>query len=355
MKGPCQRFTHTPTVTTITDQKRESTMRVLAGTSKGIFVINDGMTHQLLESRGVRDLVCLDGRLFAGTGAGLYISDDDGKTWILSGLEDYEVWQIRSGGNGVFYAATQPAALFRSEDGGSSWLEVTSFTEHPEASKWCIPLTPPLPGRSRALVIDQDNPKRIWVGVEVGGIMQSDDGGETWSFTMPGDNPDLHMMFAQPGQSDTLYASTGYGRPNGIAEMIEGNAGVFRSEDGGASWQYAWEGITPRYSRPMCIDHRPPHGLTVACAPTAFSSYKDEGGAGAMLLRSEDRGNSWRSLCDGAHTPSRGNIHGLATDSECVGGVVIGTDDGEVWRVSNDAQWTALADNLPAVLSAITL
>ena len=61
-------------------------MRVLAGTSKGIFVINDGMTHQLLESRGVRDLVCHDGRLFAGTGAGLYISDDDGKTWILSGL-----------------------------------------------------------------------------------------------------------------------------------------------------------------------------------------------------------------------------------------------------------------------------
>ena len=57
----------------------------------------------------------------------------------------------------------------------------------------------------------------------------------------------------------------------------------------------------------------------------------------------------------GAHTPSRGNIHSLATDSECVGGVVIGTDDGEVWRISNDAQWTALADNLPAVLSAITL
>ena len=330
-------------------------MRVLAGTSKGIFVINDGMTHQLLESRGVRDLVCHDGRLFAGTGAGLYVSDDDGETWILSGLEDYEVWQIRNGGEGVFYAATQPAALFRSEDGGSSWLEVTSFTEHPEASKWCIPLTPPLPGRSRALVIDQDNPKRIWVGVEVGGIMQSDDGGETWSFTMPGDNPDLHMMFAQPGQSDTLYASTGYGRPDGIAEMIEGNAGVFRSEDGGTSWQYAWKGITPRYSRPMCIDHRPPHGLTVACAPTAFSSYKDEGGAGAMLLRSEDRGKSWRSLCDEAHSPSTANIHGLTTDSECVGGVVIGTDDGEVWRVSNDAQWTALADNLPVVLSAITL
>ena len=74
-----------------------------------------------------------------------------------------------------------------------------------------------------------------------------------------------------------------------------------------------------------------------------------------MLLRSKDRGKSWRSLCDEAHTPSTANIHGLATDSERVGGVVIGTDDGEVWRISNDAQWTALADNLPPVLSAITL
>ena len=330
-------------------------MKVLAGTSKGIFAIKDGDSHHLLESLAVRDLVSFDDRFFAGTGAGLYISDDDGETWNLSGLENYEIWQIRSAGNGSIYAATQPAALFRSEDGGSNWSEVTSFTKHPEASKWSIPVTPPLPGRSRALVIDQKNPDRIWVGVEVGGIMKTDDGCKTWSLILPGDSPDLHMMYAQPGQSDTLYASTGYGRPHGIAEMVEGNAGVFRSEDGGASWQYAWKGVTPRYSRPMCIDHRPPHGLTVACAPTAFSSHKDEGGAGAMLLRSEDHGKSWRSLCDKAHTPSKGNIHGLAIDREHVGGVVIGTDDGEVWRISDDAKWTALADKLPAVLSAITI
>ena len=114
-------------------------MKVLAGTSKGIFAIKDGDSHHLLESLAVRDLVSFDDRLFAGTGAGLYISDDDGKTWKLSGLENYEVWQIRSAGNGAIYAATQPAALFRSEDGGSNWLEVTSFTKHPEASKWSIP------------------------------------------------------------------------------------------------------------------------------------------------------------------------------------------------------------------------
>ena len=46
-------------------------MKVLAGTSKGIFAIKDGDSHHLLESLAVRDLVSFDDRLFAGTGAGL--------------------------------------------------------------------------------------------------------------------------------------------------------------------------------------------------------------------------------------------------------------------------------------------
>jgi hypothetical protein len=191
--------------------------------------------------------------------------------------------------------------------------------------------------------------------VEVGGIVRTEDGGESWEFGLPGENPDLHMMCAQPDRPQVLYASTGYGRVDGVAEMIEGNAGVFRSEDGGASWRYAWKGITPRYSRPMCIDPRSPHGLTVASAPTAFSSFKDDGGAQAMLWRSEDGGETWRSLCDGAHSPCAANIHGLTPNLGQPGGVVIGTDTGEVWRVSNEAEWHPLASGLPAVLSALTL
>ena len=45
-------------------------MSVLAGTSKGVFSVEPGDARHLLESRGVRDLVRLGDRLFAGTGAG---------------------------------------------------------------------------------------------------------------------------------------------------------------------------------------------------------------------------------------------------------------------------------------------
>ena len=227
---------------------------ILAGTAEGVYALAaDGPEHRL-ESRCVRDLVHLGGRLFAGTDAGLFLSDDDGAAWRFAGLGDREIWQVRGAGARTVYAATQPAALFRSDDGGDTWRELPALADDPAAADWCLPLTPPQPARARALVVDRDDPRRLWLGIEVGGIARSDDGGESWSLDRPGGNPDLHMMFAHPAAPATLYASTGYGRVYGEAARIEGNAGVFRSDDYGATWRYVWAGIEPRYSRPMCVD-----------------------------------------------------------------------------------------------------
>jgi hypothetical protein len=218
-----------------------------------------------------------------------------------------------------------------------------------------VPTTPRQGGRARALVVDRVDPRRIWVGVEVGGVVSTTDAGASWRVDLPGANPDIHMMAAHPAKPEVLFATTGYGRLNGVAEMIEGNAGVFRSDDAGATWRYAWAGVTPRYARPMCIDPRAPYALTVASAPTAFSSWKDEGGAQAMLYRTDNGGETWRSLCDGAHSPSSANFHGLVPDPAVPGGVIVGTDSGEVWRVSDGAVWTKVASGLPSVMSILAL
>jgi photosystem II stability/assembly factor-like uncharacterized protein len=323
-------------------------MIVYAGTSRGVYKVADGSAGLVLNSPGVREVIQIGTRVFVGTGNGLYVSDDAGATWTQTGMMDMAVWQVRDNGHGTLYAGTAPTGLFRSEDGGNSWTEIESLSKLAQENGWCIPLDPPLPASARALVASGE---QLWVGVEVGGIAVSNDAGETWSMVLPGDNPDLHMMFPHPEQPETIYASTGYGRLDGVAEMVEGNAGVFRSDDGGDTWVYAWKGITPRYSRPMCIDHRAPYSLTVASAPTAFSSYKQDNGAQAMVFRSENGGESWRSLCDEAHSPSNANFHGLTTDPEISGGVLVGTDTGEIWRVSEQAQWDLLAKDMPAVLS----
>ena len=326
-------------------------MELCAGTSQGVFVVSEGATKQVLRSGAVRELVRISGRTFAGTDDGLHVSDDGGLTWMPSGLEGKEVWQVRTNGDGLLYAGTAPTGLFRSENHGATWTEIAGLARLADARGWCIPLKPPVASRARALVVDG---ARILAGVEVGGLARSPDAGETWSVVMPGDNPDLHMLFAHPEEPDTLFASTGYGRLDGVAERVEGNAGVFRSDDGGRSWTYAWKGITPRYSRPMCIDHRAPYGLTVASAPSAFSNYREENGAQAMLFRSEDGGGSWRSLCDEAHSPSAANFHGLTVDPEVPGGVLVGTDTGEVWRVSDHAAWERCGAGMPSVLALVT-
>ena len=331
-------------------------MAMLAGTGEGVFTVAAGAEpRRVLESRCVRDLVRLDGRIFAGTDSGVFVSDDDGARWRAGGLGDREVWQVRGAGAGAVYAATQPAGLFHSTDGGESWRELAALTARPEAGEWCLPVTPPQGARARALVVDRGDPRRLWLGIEVGGIARSTDGGGSWTLGLPGGNPDLHMMFAHPERPGTLYASTGYGRLHGEAARTEGNAGVFRSDDGGTTWRYVWAGITPRYSRPMCIDPRAPFAVTVGSAPSAFSSARDPGGAGAMLFRSEDGGERWRSLGDEAHSPSAANFHGLAPDPEAPGGVIVGTDTGEVWRVSGGAAWTAVASGLPLVASVLPL
>jgi photosystem II stability/assembly factor-like uncharacterized protein len=331
-------------------------MHTLAGTSRGLFLVDGTGTRPVLDARGVRELVQLGDRIFAGTSNGVHVSEDGGATWRCLGIEGRAVWQVRGSADGaLLYAAAEPTGLFRSRDGGASWTELDTLARVPGADTWCVPVEPRLPARARALVVDAADPRRLWVGVEVGGILRSTDEGDTWQLVLPGENPDIHMLAADPANPQRLYASTGYGRLDGIAPMLEGNAGVFRSDDGGVTWQYAWKGIVPRYSRPMCIDARAPHALTVASAPTAFSNVREEGGAQAMLFRSLDGGASWRSLCDAAHSPSAANFHGLAPHPSAPGDVVVGTDSGEVWHVTDDARWTQLAEGLPTVLAVLAV
>ena len=356
-------------------------MTILAGTSRGLFRFEDGLADGLadgpaeglahgpadgladgpapaltpvLAERGVRELVTIGTTRYAGTSGGLFASADDGRTWRNAGLHGCAVWQVRASRDGkLIYAAAEPAALYRSSDAGAHWHTVDSFAAFPDAARWCVPVQPPQPARARALVVDQNDPRRLHVGVEVGGILRSADGGASWQLDLPGENPDIHMLCAHPADSAVLFASTGYGRLDGVAPMVEGNAGVFRSDDGGAHWQYVWHGVTPRYSRPMCIDPRPPYALTVASAPNAFSNSKEAGGAGAMLFRSNDRGATWRSLGDAAHTPSPANFHGLAPHPAAPGAVVVGTDTGEVWLVTGAGEWRRLATQLPTVLALL--
>ena len=318
-------------------------MELLVGTSRGVFRDADCV----LECTGAREIVSIDEAIFVGTNDGVYRSNDGGMSWSDAELKSYQIWQIRQDALGRIWITTQPAGLFFSDDGGSSWQACTAFNDTAAKTNWCIPLDPPIDARARALVIDAFDPDRMLVGVEVGGIMRSVDRGKTWHLVEPYNNPDLHMLFQHPNEADTVFASTGYGRLDGIADMVEGNAGVLRSIDFGATWDYAWWGIEPRYSRPMCINSG---GLTVGAAPDAFAHYKREGGAQAMLFHSDDLGQSWQPMLA---EPSNYNIHGLINDPDDLTSAIVGTDGGSVWRVTSGSAPEVLAEGYPTVLSLL--
>jgi photosystem II stability/assembly factor-like uncharacterized protein len=325
----------------------------IVGTAKGIFVVDtaSGASEAALPGPSVRHLSRVNGGCVAGSTAGVFRSGNDGRSWQASGIGDREVWDVAAvpGDPSTLYAVTEPAGLFLSRDGGASWTEIAGFRSAPGFTEWCVPANPPRPGRARSIVLDPSNAMRLVVGVEVGGVVLSEDGGRTWTMNRPGGNPDLHNIVAKPDAPGVLFASTGFGRIDRSEPMEKRIAGMFRSDDHGKSWRFQWQEMTPPYTRPLCIDPRRPHAVTVGSSPTAFSAFKDEGGAKAMLFQSVDGGETWRSLCDPAHSPSPAQFHAVAPDPDIAGHVLAGTDTGELWRVSPEAKWTLVARGLPMV------
>ena len=334
-------------------------MRIAIGTAQGAFIANGAGARPAhgLESRNLRHLSRVGESLLAGADTGAFRSVDGGRTWSPSGLEGRFVWDAATDPRDprTVYAVTQPSELHVSRDGGATWTEIRTVRELPEAATWCLPLTPPQAPRARTVVVDGKNPARLWVGIEVGGVIRTTDRGASWVVRTPYDNPDIHVMAAHPAKPDTLFVTTGLGRNDNRQPIQQRIGGVMRSDDAGESWQYVWRPSLPRYARPCCIDPRPPYAFTVGCGPTAFSSFRDPDGASAELFQTIDEGRTWQSLGDPAHSPSRANYHAVTPDPTVAGGVLVGTDTGEVWRVSPEAKWELLADGMPQVQALLPL
>jgi photosystem II stability/assembly factor-like uncharacterized protein len=308
-----------------------------------------------LAGHEVRAMRAANGTIYAGAEDGVYVSKNGGTSWRRSGVEGKIVWDIAvaPSDDRTVYVGTQPPALYRTTDGGESWAEIDSMQRIPGSEKWCVPNST-AGARARTLVLDPSNPARYWVGLEVGGVLSTADDGAHWTSVMTGG--DIHVMTGDPARPDVLYMTTGFGRyPDDPQPREERIAGAFRSGDGGQSWEYLWKDREPPYTRPMCVDPRAPHAVTIGCAPTAFSSYRDEGGAKSRLYQTTDGGDTWQELGDADHSPSAANILAVAPAPEAAGSVLVGTDTGEVWRVSPAAEWTLLVSGLPAVQSILPL
>jgi hypothetical protein len=300
-----------------------------------VSVIEDGRVETGLEGRGARCLA-LDPEdpdtLYVGTsGEGIFKSEDGGAAWEkLSGIEHPRVTAVAvSPTDGAVYAGTEPSALFVSRDGGASWRELEGMRNLPSAPTWSFP---PRPWTShvRAIAPSYADPNLVVVGIELGGVLRSADGGETWQDQRPGAQPDCHSLFAHPGAPELLYEA--------------GGGGFAQSTDFGESWESADEGMGLHYVWGLAADAEDP-ALVYASAASGPYQAHGRGSSNATIYRRS--GNErWQPVLEGqAEFP-----YALCQDPETPGTLYAGFGDGTILRGVNAGEsWEEVARVAPGL------
>jgi photosystem II stability/assembly factor-like uncharacterized protein len=281
-------------------------------------------------------------RVYAGSFEhGVYATEDGGESWreASDGLEDRRVLALavsrshRSDGVSAVYAGTEPSNLYRSEDGGRSWQLLPALRELPSEPSWSFPGRP-WTHHVRTIALHPSDPDWLLVGIELGGVMRSLDGGATWADHNPQAHSDAHRLLTHPLAPERVYEAAGQG--------------VAVSEDRGASWETFERGLDRRYAWAEAVDPADPDLWFVAVSRSPFAAHGDGDGE-ARLMRSS--GGAWTSVDDWGTDPElRRMPYALASLPERPRGLVAGLRGGAL-LMTEDAgdSWRRLGATLPDV------
>ena len=243
--------------------------------------------------------------------------------------ENENLWYVTAGSGGVW----------KTENSGTTWKSI--FDGQKSFSIGCISLDP-------------QNPNIIWVGTgeNVGGrhvaygdgIYKSEDGGSSWKNMGLKKSEHLSKIIIHPNNSDIIWvASQGPLWSNG------GERGVYKSIDGGKSWQQTlgdseWVGATD-----LLIDPRNSNLLYAATwqRHRTVAGYLG-GGPGTAIYKSNDGGDNWIKLKKGLPKSNMGKI-GLVLSPQkpdvIYAAIELDRRTGGVYKSENQgASWTKMSD-----------
>jgi len=279
-------------------------------------------------------------------GDGVYKSTDGGDNWTNVGLPNSErITKIAidpSDTNTVYvcvpgklWSDSDDRGVYKTSDGGKSW---TNVLKAPNASTGCSMLS-----------LDRANPKTIYAGMwdfrrkgwtfrsggdgpdapSGSGLFKSIDGGATWQSLdeksasgLPSKPWGRVAVNVAPSNSNIVYA---------LIEAAPPKNGLYRSDDGGKTWQardrsqmMIWR---PFYFANITVDPKDPNKL-----------YK----AGGGLIASNDGGKSFSGIGGGGH----GDWHEVWVNPNNTDHLIAG-DDGGLWYSYDGGNRWWKADNLP--------
>lgn len=363
-----------------------TSVRLLVGTRKGAFVLTADGARKNWDVSGPHfagwEIYHLKGspadpnRIYASQSSGWFgqqiqRSDDGGKTWeavdntfAYDGVpgthqwydgtphpwEFKRVWHIEPSltDPDTVYAGVEDAALFQSKDGGKSWAELSGLRGHGSGPKW-------QPGAGgmclHTILLDPQDPKRIFIAISAAGAFRTDDGGATWrpinqglkSEYIPDPNAEVghcvHRLAMHPSRPDVLY--------------MQKHWDVMRSNDAGNSWHEVSGNLPTDFGFVIDVHAHEPETIYVVPIKSDSEHFPLDGQL--RVWRSRTGGNDWEPLTNGL--PQSNCYVNVLRDAMCVDkldacGVYFGTTGGQVYG-SADAgdSWSAIVRDLPPVLS----
>lgn len=278
----------------------------------------------------------------AGDTGRIFTSDDGGETWRV----------VKEEAGLLAVSAVDPSRLFlmtargleTSDDGGETWAPVAS-----ELLQDVFELFAP---RVTTLTMAPSDPDTVYVVLELSGdkgfpdrirVLRSRDAGASWQEL---DGPDLSSVSAgdlaiDPADPETLY--------------LDLSKGVFRSGDGGATWEQRSEGLPSFETNSGRETIYPVDKLVVDPdrPQTLYAAARPSGGTPGGVYRSTDAGLSWAPAGDGLPLPL--TIHDLALDPADSRTLYAATPKG-VFRSSDGGDhWSPTAGELPTPVASVAL
>ncbi len=231
------------------------TIKLLLATDGGLFSGHFlhgswSINQRYLASKSLTCVATRGSSILAGSRNSLYRSPDGGLTWqeLADELDiNHMRWLAYHPDEAdLAVAGTEPAGILLSRDGGRSWHERPEVSVLRERHGWFLPYSPEA-GCVRGFAM---RGRRLYASVEVGGLLVSDDLGDSWALDSGSDgrpvfgqppagqlHPDVHSIELHMERDERLYAPTG--------------GGFFTSADGGRSWQQSYR---PCYCRAVWVD-----------------------------------------------------------------------------------------------------
>lgn len=294
---------------------------VLVGTAQGIVTLQRGdhgsewhVSQRSLTDRHISAIVVEpeSSLIFAAAFHGsVHASSDGGKSWEPrdNGLTETNVYSLapaRVSGKVRLYLGTEPARLFYSDDLGRQWAELPSLRAVPSVGQWTFP-APPHIGHLKHIDFDPFDSNTIYASIEVGALLRSVDGGQTWvELGIP--DRDAHRTVIPPTTPGKIYLVAGGDRPGGN--------GVYVSHDGGANWKRLTDSDSQVGGYPDLLVVRPsqPELMFLGAAYENPDRWRVTHFAGARISRSNDGGRTWEVLRGGLPDRLQASIEAMCLE-----------------------------------------